>query len=63
MEEFGVFIIRDLEGTNQGVRRLHLHPMSSSSKSHSQGDPPTQNAPSLGKRSPLPSPPTVPPCP
>lgn len=44
MEEFGVFIIRDLEGTIRvSEDGLHPHPVSSSPKSHSgRGDPPTE---------------------
>lgn len=39
MEKFGVFIIRDLEGTSRGIRRWPPpNPMSSTSTSHSGGD-------------------------
>lgn len=52
VEKFGVFIIRDLEGTSQDMRRYPLpHPMSSTSNAHSGRDLPlecTPVGPSMG---------------
>ena len=46
VEKFGILIIRDLEGTSQGIRRQPPpHPTSSTSNAHSGGDLPLECIP------------------
>ena len=46
VEKFGVLVIRDLEGSGQGIRRQPLpYPMTSTSNAHSGGDLPLECTP------------------